>query len=50
MLLDEQFKFVASSSGAEQVDNNGVVKSHIKAGMPVDKNGYLYILCEQGDQ
>ncbi|MCG2613437.1 hypothetical protein LZZ85_04060 [Terrimonas sp. NA20] len=48
VLFDEQFKFVWSSSGAEPVESSGVVKEFNKTGMPVDKNGYLYIVASPG--
>jgi RHS repeat-associated protein len=43
ILFDEQFKMVSSSSGAEQVGDNEEFKTHTKAGLPVNKSGYLYI-------
>ena len=52
VLVDEQFNYVASSSGAEQVPDESVygnmgstpaVYQHIKSNLPIDKNGYLYI-------
>ncbi len=43
VLLDEQFKFVQSSSGAEQVDGDQVFKVHTKTDMPIAKSGYLYV-------
>jgi RHS repeat-associated protein len=52
ILLDEQFKMVASNSGYEQVPDESVygngganpaVYWHRKTDMPVTKNGYLYI-------
>jgi RHS repeat-associated protein len=51
ILLDEQFKFVESSSNAEQVPAesafgttpNQTVYSHIKNDLPINKNGYLYV-------
>jgi RHS repeat-associated protein len=43
VLFDEQFKIVGSSSGFEQVGADQVYTSHVKNGMPIDKNGYLYI-------
>ncbi|GAB2839370.1 DUF6443 domain-containing protein [Ferruginibacter profundus] len=51
ILLDEQFKFVASSSGAEQVPAESVfgtapnqtVYNHVKNDLPINKNGYLYV-------
>jgi RHS repeat-associated protein len=43
VLFDEQFKFVASSSGSQQVGASGVYTTHTKINMPLDKNGYLYI-------
>ena len=43
ILFDEQFKYVSSSSGSEQVGSDEVFTSHVKNNLPVDKNGYLYI-------
>ena len=43
ILFDEQFKYVSSSSGSEQVGSDEVFTSHVKTGLPIDKNGYLYI-------
>jgi RHS repeat-associated protein len=43
VLFDEQFKYVSSSSGVEQVGDNEEFKQHIKTNLPVNKNGYLYI-------
>lgn len=43
ILFDEQFKLVESSSGAEQVGDNGEFKPHVKIDLPVNKNGYLYV-------
>jgi RHS repeat-associated protein len=51
VLLDEQFNFVASSSSSEQVPEesffgtapNNQVKQHVKLGLPIHKNGYLYV-------
>jgi RHS repeat-associated protein len=51
VLFDEQFKFVASSSSAEQVPaesafgecSSGNVYPHYIQDKPVDKNGYLYV-------
>ncbi len=43
VLLDEQFKFVQSSSGAEQVGNDLEFKVHTKTNLPITKNGYLYV-------
>lgn len=51
VLLDEQFNFVASSSSSEQVPAesffgsapNNQVKQHVKLGLPIHKNGYLYV-------
>ena len=43
ILFDEQFKYVESNSGFEQVGNNEEYKTHVKTNMPVDKNGFLYI-------
>lgn len=43
ILFDEQFKFVSSSSGFEQVGNNEEFKLHVKNDMPIEKSGYLYV-------
>ncbi len=43
ILLDEQFKFVQSGSGAEQVGNDYIFTVHVKIDMPVSKSGYLYV-------
>ena len=45
VLFDEQFKFVSSNSGFEQVgaDNTSTVVEHTRTNLPVDKNGYLYV-------
>ena len=43
ILFDEQFKYVSSSSGSEQVGGDEVFTTHVKTGLPIDKNGYLYI-------
>jgi len=43
VLLDEQFKIVQSSSGAEQVGNAQEFKVHVKSDLLINKNGYLYV-------
>jgi len=51
ILLDEQFKFVQSSSGADQVPDessfgtapNNQVYTHIKNDLSIAKSGYLYV-------
>ena len=43
ILLDEQFKLVASSSGFEQVGGDEEFKVHALNNLPVEKNGYLFI-------
>jgi RHS repeat-associated protein len=51
VLLDEQFRFVAASSGAEQVSDESAyhntstpnVVHHVKTDMPITRNGYLYL-------
>lgn len=59
ILLDEQFRFVVSSSGSEQVPdesyfNNGTTSVrnnvHTKANLPIDKNGYLYVYVSNETQ
>jgi RHS repeat-associated protein len=43
ILLDEQFKFVSSSSGFSQVGNDTMFTVHQFNNLNVDKNGYLYV-------
>lgn len=43
VLFDEQFNFVSSNSGFEQVAEKGELTVHTRTDMPVNKNGYLYI-------
>jgi RHS repeat-associated protein len=43
VLLDEQFKYVSSSSGFEQVGEDQELKTFLKAGLPINRNGYLYV-------
>jgi RHS repeat-associated protein len=43
VLFDEQFKYVSSSSGFEQVGSDQEFKVHTPGNMLVNKNGYLYI-------
>jgi RHS repeat-associated protein len=43
VLFDEQFKYVSSSSGTEQVGNDNAFTVHARSNLPVNKNGYLYV-------
>jgi len=43
ILFDEQFKFVSSSSGFEQVGSNEEFKTHLFNDIAINKNGYLYV-------
>ncbi|MEQ1676747.1 MAG: DUF6443 domain-containing protein, partial [Chitinophagaceae bacterium] len=43
LLLDEQFKYVQSGSGFDQVGAQDGIKTHTFTGLPVTKSGYLYI-------
>lgn len=43
ILFDEQFNFVSSNSGFEQVDKTDTYTTHVKSDMPIDKSGFLYI-------
>src|ERR1700694_792057 len=43
ILLDEQFNYVSASSGSEQVGADNTLNVHQFTGLPVTKNGYLYI-------
>ena len=42
-IFDEQFKFVSTSSGFEQVGTDGSLTPHTRSNLPVDKNGYVYV-------
>jgi RHS repeat-associated protein len=58
ILFDEQFRYVESSSGFQQVfkeddyfdqlTNDPIVKQHIQTGIPMDKNGFLYVFVSNG--
>jgi len=59
VLFDEQFQYVASSSGFEQVPDETYYNnttstprnySHTKTSLPVTKNGYLYIYVSNETQ
>jgi RHS repeat-associated protein len=59
VLLDEQFKYVASSSGFEQVPDESYynnttstpqVYGHTKVNLPINKNGYLYVYVSNETQ
>ncbi len=43
ILFDEQFNYVSSNSGFEQVGTDDTYTTHTKTNMPVSKNGFLYI-------
>jgi RHS repeat-associated protein len=43
VLFDEQFNYVSSSSGFEQVGGSNTLTPHTRSNLPIDKNGYLYI-------
>ncbi|MFI5185587.1 MAG: DUF6443 domain-containing protein [Chitinophagales bacterium] len=43
VLFDEQFKYVGSCSGFDQVGVDQEFKIHIKNSLPISKNGYLYV-------
>jgi len=43
VLFDNQFNYVSSSSGFEQVGADQELKKHVKTNLPIDKSGYLYI-------
>ncbi|MBN9386394.1 MAG: hypothetical protein J0H74_36895, partial [Chitinophagaceae bacterium] len=43
VLFDNQFHYVAESSGFEQVGADQEFKRHVRVNMPVTKSGYLYI-------
>ncbi|MFT3677218.1 MAG: hypothetical protein QM781_15080 [Chitinophagaceae bacterium] len=43
ILFDEQFKYVAASSGFEQVGADNTLTTHTPAAINISKGGYLYI-------
>ncbi|MFN8291994.1 MAG: DUF6443 domain-containing protein [Chitinophagaceae bacterium] len=43
VLLDEQFKVVATDCGFEQVGSSGVTTIHTRTNLTVNKSGYLYV-------
>jgi hypothetical protein len=43
MLFDDQFNYVASSSGFQQVGASGVLTPIIETNLPITSSGYLYI-------
>src|SRR5690606_11300740 len=43
ILFDEQFNFVSESSGFEQVGTSDEISTHLKTGLTLEKNGYLYV-------
>jgi len=43
ILFDEQFNYITSGSGFDQVGSNGNIKTHSFNDMPISKSGYLYI-------
>lgn len=43
ILFDEQFNYISSNSGFQQVGDAGYYETHVRNNMPVDKSGYLYI-------
>ena len=43
ILFDNQFNYVAESSGFDQVGSDTTLRNHVLMNLPVTKSGYLYI-------
>ena len=41
--MDEQFQYVESSSGSEQVGLSNVFTAHTRTNLPIHQSGYLYV-------
>jgi hypothetical protein len=50
VLFDNQFNYVAESSGFDQVGSDTVLKKHVLMNLPVTKSGYLYIYLSNETQ
>ncbi|MDP4259917.1 MAG: RHS repeat-associated core domain-containing protein [Bacteroidota bacterium] len=50
VLFDNQFNFVASSSGFDQVGTDQEFHHHTLTNLPIDKSGYLYIYLSDETQ
>jgi RHS repeat-associated protein len=50
ILLDEQFNYVAASSGADQVKDTGLIRSLTSGPVKMTKNGFLYIYVSNETQ
>jgi RHS repeat-associated protein len=50
VLFDNQFNYVAQSSGFDQVGSDTILKKHVLMNLPVTKSGYLYIYLSNETQ
>jgi len=50
VLFDNQFNYVAESSGFDQVGSDTTLKKHVLMNLPVTKSGYLYIYLSNETQ
>ncbi|OJW56676.1 MAG: hypothetical protein BGO55_26865 [Sphingobacteriales bacterium 50-39] len=50
VLFDNQFNYVAESSGFDQVGSDTILKKHVLMNLPVTKSGYLYIYLSNETQ